>query len=547
MDWSKKMKKILKFRTKIEAIVAVSILIAVSIGSVFAVRTITDSSDTIYTTITNSKGNSWTATGANFYLAYYDLNSTNGGWVEAPGNLTLTKPVNLVNYTEIRGYGVNNTIFYRANGWDDTMFVAGWNGHDAAGPGGPTSGRHHIKMTGITFDGNNVSNTWTQYSFIIGLSANTNNITFRDCLFRRSLSDCIWTWRFAGQTTGLENIIVDACTFIDTEKYVGDYPAGVFVGGRFFKITNSHFIDCWGSGVAFESNSASNYYCRDNIVQGCTMTGETATGVWMENGDGSNNTVMGNLIHNLNSSCYAHAGIAAANRAYAKPILCGQDGSIIIGNRIENVTDYGIVMGGARSICSDNIIMNVIGGHVDNSYRGMGIYILAPISYSDIHHNTIIGHTAYGIVTSTSATVTNNAIDHNIIVGGTRGISLNGVNNNTIKDNQIAGSSSYGISSNNGRSLMISNNKITGCTPGLKFTGTNKWLTVIGNDVANNTGTITYTTSPTDSTIALNLGSPSMTLPIYPPAYYVAGSMAVNITTGDIAVYSGAAWIWTHG
>jgi hypothetical protein len=83
--------KVIRTRTKIEAVLAVAFLLAISISSVFAVtRTISDTQDTIATYITNSNGKYWAATGANLQLAITDLNSTNGGWVDFPGGIDMT-------------------------------------------------------------------------------------------------------------------------------------------------------------------------------------------------------------------------------------------------------------------------------------------------------------------------------------------------------------------------------------------------------------------------------------------------------------------------
>ena len=92
--------KILKARTKIEAVLACAFLIVISIASVFAVtRTISDTRDTVDTYIRNSNGNYWAATGDNIQVAIDNLGivaPVNSGYgspratVWLPGNTTLT-------------------------------------------------------------------------------------------------------------------------------------------------------------------------------------------------------------------------------------------------------------------------------------------------------------------------------------------------------------------------------------------------------------------------------------------------------------------------
>jgi hypothetical protein len=100
----------LKLRTKIEAVAAVIILLMISIGSIFATRTITDTSDTIGTMITNSNGKSWTATGANLKEAIKDLaNVTGTVWVPA-GTILGCNDVRLWSNVSIKGAGMYSTI-----------------------------------------------------------------------------------------------------------------------------------------------------------------------------------------------------------------------------------------------------------------------------------------------------------------------------------------------------------------------------------------------------------------------------------------------------
>ena len=91
---NKKNKGILSFRTKAEVILVAFLLIGITTVSVMSVtRTITDSSDTVYTYIRNSNGNYWAATGANINTSINDL-GVDGGTVEIPdGTIIITDKI----------------------------------------------------------------------------------------------------------------------------------------------------------------------------------------------------------------------------------------------------------------------------------------------------------------------------------------------------------------------------------------------------------------------------------------------------------------------
>lgn len=123
--------KILKFRTKIEAIAAVSMLILIAIGSAFAITvTITNNKTTVTSgthfyegnydfisgshfnltsKIYNTNGHIWNATGANLQLAINDLGTT-GGTVWCGSDITLSSAITLKNYTTIDFCGNDVTL-----------------------------------------------------------------------------------------------------------------------------------------------------------------------------------------------------------------------------------------------------------------------------------------------------------------------------------------------------------------------------------------------------------------------------------------------------
>ena len=68
----------MKTERKLIVIGLVVFLLMMSMHSMYASRTITSSSDDIFTRIVNSKGNTWAATATNLQTAIYDLNGTGG-------------------------------------------------------------------------------------------------------------------------------------------------------------------------------------------------------------------------------------------------------------------------------------------------------------------------------------------------------------------------------------------------------------------------------------------------------------------------------------
>jgi len=95
--WCQIMKKI-TLRTKIEATLAILLLVSIVAASVVSLtRTISDSHDDFDTFIKNSKGNYWECTGENVQVAIWDLNSTDGGTVWVGDDVTLSSPLRLRN------------------------------------------------------------------------------------------------------------------------------------------------------------------------------------------------------------------------------------------------------------------------------------------------------------------------------------------------------------------------------------------------------------------------------------------------------------------
>jgi len=90
----KKMNKIISIRTKAEVIVVAFILIGISASVWSATRTITDTSDTLYTSLINSNGGVWDVVNeANLELAINDVGTF--GWVSIGDDITITSEIDM--------------------------------------------------------------------------------------------------------------------------------------------------------------------------------------------------------------------------------------------------------------------------------------------------------------------------------------------------------------------------------------------------------------------------------------------------------------------
>ena len=144
--------KMLRTRTKFEAVAVGLFLVVLSIMSALATyRTITSSSDTYVTFIRTSSGNMYNATWANLRTAYYSLNATSGGTLYLPiGTFYSTGTLQLTNNTRIIGSGIGRTIIKAASGDAATwMFAARRTG--GVGP------FNNISICDLTLDGNTTS------------------------------------------------------------------------------------------------------------------------------------------------------------------------------------------------------------------------------------------------------------------------------------------------------------------------------------------------------------------------------------------------------
>lgn len=531
------------------ALIIVSILL--SAGLLQATRTITDTSDVWTGTnvwqgnvdfesgvyfnlskkIVNSKGHVYNATFANLQDAIDDVGNDTG-WISlAPTTYTVTSTLNIWNHTTIMGNGAVLKLGAAAN-----CAVVGINMKAGAG-GSANDGRHDILIENLKIWGNNASQTWNQYYVGIGITGNCHNITIRNVDINNTCTDGIWIYSIASQT-GAKHITIDDCTVSNIECHLTDYPGGVYLGSSFSRVINCDFINCWGSGVIFE-NWNFPQYCHNNLAQGNTITGVTSTGIWWESAKGHNNTAIGNHIYNLNSSCYL-----ASATVYSRALVMGQDDGIASLNTIENVTDMAIVLGYDRNIVSDNRIMNLAGGA--HASKGVAILPASGAQYYTISGNHISKYTTYGISVFATAG-THAVINGNTFIGGSRAISVStGCNNITISNNICLDQSSDGIMLYACKNITVTGNRCKTSGDGIQATGTCINVNIVGNNCLGSTTPFNYAAC-TGSILSYNLGYFTVQLPTSAPATAEAGMMYVNTTTGDIAVYSGTAWIWTHG
>jgi len=158
------------------------LLIGASFIGMSVTRTLTNTSDTTYTYIINSKGSIYDVTQSGLQSAIWDLNSTNGGWVELPVcTISCVSPI-IVNYSiSLRGAGIGNypngnplTLIQVTN----ATFVG--DSLIKYGPITKTLALQSIKIEGIMFKGNN--NEVVHNGLLM---ENTQHALILNCVFAR--------------------------------------------------------------------------------------------------------------------------------------------------------------------------------------------------------------------------------------------------------------------------------------------------------------------------------------------------------------------------
>lgn len=141
--------------------------------------------------------------------------------------------------------------------------------------------------------------------------------------------------------------------------------------------------------------------------------------------------------------------------------------------------------------------------------------------------------------------------DNYIIKANTGIIYVASCNKGQISGNYLYGGSNwgYGLLLSSSKRFNVYGNTIeqsAANTPDYAITesGTADYNFIHDNYLNMTTATAKITRVGANTIVTGNYGNYSLYLPSVKPAAPVAGMIYVNTTTGDIAVYTGAAWVW---
>ncbi|CAK0751038.1 hypothetical protein CCP3SC1AL1_1820002 [Gammaproteobacteria bacterium] len=575
----RKMKKIISFRTKIEAIAIAGLFIMITIGSVFAVtRTITSTGDSFDTFIRNSKGNYWTATRANLQTAIYDLANVSGTvWIPS-GTIVFTNMINLTSNITIRGTGMNSTVLRLSNSYSG--YQGFWlRGHLV----------HNVTLCDFSMDGNNRTGTIVNNAVAIqidnssyfhfynihiynlyraGIILNENHNAYSDLtnLFINDVDDYPTTQQMlkirnsqyiTGENFHFKGNGINRSTFLTW---------GMDLNGVNWSRFSDVEISGTGGGMKFES-SATNI-CHNLTFDGITIrnltnnglvAGYQMQGIWCRYIKDSN-------FFNLNIE-YGWGGIYTASTSYRlnfnniimhkNPKACAINGySFALCSDFTNINNMQCYNGTAVALSHSGLYIN--GGddckitNVELKGFKKGIYISSSVRDTFVNVASE-NNNEYGVTLETASNMTfigcrfkSNTIDgvddfgsavKNIIFSGctvnanVKGFDLSATCTNISIDNcHIKYNTNDGIEIDSANFVNIIGNQIWGNG---------------GEQIDDNIGA-----TATNIKIMGNVGDATCNafcLPTAAPTVPHSGSMYVNVTTGDIAVYSGTAWIWTHG
>jgi len=261
----------IKLRTKIEIMCTVILLLMISIAQVLSVtRTISNTQDTVTTFITNSNGKYWDASNSNIQSAVWDLNSTNGGWIQIPtGAILITKTIQLIDHLWIKGYG-NATVLQL----DDNANTSIFTNVDK------TSGNTDIKISDMTLDGN--GETCGIYPASAPTTrANTiyfkcvDRVTIQNCHITKSPAASIFWWFVNDSKVRDCELSYSGIQFEGTGQN-NHIPKGVFTEGCVNMIfDNLHIHDCFAAGFSPEAHfgggtlNSSNWILSNSIIHNC--------------------------------------------------------------------------------------------------------------------------------------------------------------------------------------------------------------------------------------------------------------------------------------
>lgn len=545
-----KKRNIINFRTKAEVILIVALFIGIAVSSVWGTVTMTDKTTTTtdsgliinfeegwiniwnttidnesvdrdrmlgwdasnVTLIRNSNGNSWTVSAANLQIAIYDLNSTNGGYVELPQcNITITETIHIPDNVWLRGIG-NKSILYLGDDANCTMI----------------ENQNHIVKVGGTYvdNGDNTNiiitdlvlrgNQYNQPKWASG----TNSLVRKDMIRFSNvndsyienvqgynalnifihLADCenIFVNNVYGYGMGM-NWSTGLCCGITEHVTAG----GMWIGASYnVTVTNSNFAHYWATGIIVENewviNSPNYQAWSENVIIDSCMFMDGFTGVWIE--EGTDVVISNSIFKNLRRV----EDIYIVSDMEPTGIVAGSDSNNItitgcLFNNIGNSTSnegQAMIIAGLNTTVSNNVIRTIYGN---------GSKVVSPSAIfngNSIHDCAWNGiYAGFNSVFGPSQTIITNNVIKNVGKAGIQIKHMGGVGSDTlgtiISGNLIAdcadATNTYtysGIFSQNVDNLTITDNSINNFYCGIYITG--DYCIINDNHISDSVGVGTY-------------------------------------------------------
>ena len=310
--------RILGRRIKIS--LSVLILFLLVVGSAYAVtRNISDSSDNIETFIRNSKGNYWSATGANLQQAVWDLNGTSSGYIYLPRCSLNVDNISIMNKQRITIQGTGaSTLLTQCS--DDCVFYI-YNSNqieirnlriDGVKSVYTTNTNHGIFITGSTLGyswGHIIEGVTVSHMAGDGIRLKcTQTSVIRDSIFEscddagiqlvgssvNSISDCY------SESNGYGVIVSGSYNSIHNIECNGASESGFLIGSSYTTISNCKVDDYHGvTKNAYETQNTS-YYARFIGCSAGNMKNASGTGFLIR---GYFHTLVGCSVVGFNATC----------------------------------------------------------------------------------------------------------------------------------------------------------------------------------------------------------------------------------------------------
>lgn len=373
------------------SIILTSILVCVSILSVYGSRTITSDSDTILSQIQCSNGNVYDVSSTNLQTAINSFNNQSG-FIQLPACIiNTTTPIRIATGCHLNGVG-NDTVIRLANDANTTIIK----NFDQ------TNGNDFIKISNLRIEGNcgnqdvyigdGIHDPWWSY---------TCGIWVKNCEFVEIYSVTI-------NGTRNQGILADKCRFVNVHdcfftdigiSYDGtgyDHYAAEAV--YYYNTTDSVLTNCicdnaYSCGFVVEGyiDAPEHFWSMNVTVADCVVT-DTGIGYYTEDASfvvfdgcvvscGTDNTCFGantaSGFRVANDCKHITISDCIVRDTYRGMSISATKYLILDGNRINDTRNYGISSDCNHSLISDNSITYTgsygmtLGGHnvtVSNNY-----------------------------------------------------------------------------------------------------------------------------------------------------------------------------------